>query len=63
MPNSLPIYDNIINTINTKEIIITPDVKSTLIDNITNYIRCFNNTLWCTDLHCVYAPNKFNLFS
>lgn len=72
MPNSLPIYDNIINTINTKEIIITPDIKSTLIDNITNYkdtheillaiIRYYqlNNSHQVTDFpfYCKYLKTK-----
>jgi len=29
-------------------------------DNSSNYIRYFHSIIWCTDLCCIYAPNKFN---
>jgi hypothetical protein len=72
MPNSLPIYDNIINTINSTEIVVTQDIKTTLINHIIDYkdtheivmaiIRYYqlNNSHQVTDFpfYCKYLKTK-----
>ena len=72
MPSSLPIYDNILNTVNSSEYTITTELKETLINNIFKHtdthellmaiIRYYqlNNSHQLTDLpfYCKYLKTK-----